>query len=58
MKLTQNKKCKIETKTTSKNKKTKKSKKEINAIRQQLTFPGCRGASSKSILSSGSVKAF
>ena len=59
-KLTQNKKCKIETKTTSKNKKTKtkKSKKEINAIRQQLTFPGCRGASSKSFLSSGSVKAF
>ena len=65
IKLTQNKKSKIETKTTSKNKETEKkkqkkqfSKKEINVIRQELTFPGCRGTSSKSFLSSGSVKVF
>ena len=66
IKLTQNKNSKIETKTTSKNKQTNKknkkknifSKKEINVIRQELTFPGCRGTSSKSFLSSGSVKVF
>ena len=27
-------------------------------MRQELTFPGCRGTSSKSFLSSGSVKVF
>ena len=42
------KKSKIETKTTSKNKETKKSsEEEINVIRQELAFPGCRGTSSK-----------
>ena len=66
IKITQNNKSKIETTTTSKNEETKKtkqnkiqfSKKEVNVIRQELTFPSCRGTSSKSFLSSGSVKVF
>ena len=66
IKITQNNKSKIETTTTSKNEEPKKtkqnkiqfSKKEVNVIRQELTFPGCRGTSSKSFLSSGSVKVF
>ena len=60
IKLLQNK---IETKTTHKSKETNKQKKqcskeEINVIRQELTFPGCRGTSLKSFLCSGSVKVF
>ena len=60
IKLVQNK---IETKTTHKSKETNKQKKqcskeEINVIRQELTFPGCRGTYLKSFLCSGSVKVF
>ena len=61
VKLAQNK---FETKTTCKSKETNKqtkkqcSKEEMNVIRQELTFPGCRGTFSKSFLSSGSVKVF
>ena len=39
-------------------KKKQFSKEEIDVIRQELTFPGCRGTSLKSFLCSGSVKVF
>ena len=42
----------------TKNKKKQFLKKEINVIRQELTFPGCTGTSSKSFLSSSLVKVF
>ena len=39
-------------------KKKECSKEEINVIRQELTFPSCRGTSSKSFLTPGSVEVF
>ena len=52
-------KSKQPVKTKKQTKKKKQfSKKEINVIRQELFFPGCRGTSAKSFLSSVSVKVF